>query len=138
MTLREQIETRIVSAQCGFKEVKGSGGLPDFQQQRVVAPGCYIFRARSQAGANERLNAVCQRVEEDIAVVVVTRHVGERGDSDGSDANAALCEAVSAALLGWEPDGYEPIIYRGGQLVSLRNGFFIWQELYRTARFIRS
>ncbi len=137
MTARQLIEDRI-RAECSFKEVGGVADLDSVLKGRVSAPGCYLYAAQTRAARNEHDAIVAQWVNEVYAAVIVTRNVGnDRGD--GSDENEAFRDQVSAALLGWEPQpGMAMITYNGGRLVSVKNGYLYWQELYSTGRIRRS
>lgn len=134
-TLRAAIEERIRSQIGGFRSVAGAADLRSVLEGRVTPPAAYVFRMRNSAGPNTLANAVDHRVLEQYAVVVVTRNVSDPRGGDSSDTNETLCNAISDALLGWEPAaGAEPMEYGGGRLVSLQDQFFFWQETYNTAR----
>ena len=139
MSIRAEIETRI-SEQCWdhFNEIAGAADLNSILAGRVSAPGAYIFRLANAAAENTRVNAISQRIQESYAVVVVTRNVRDKG-RDSSDESEALCDLISNCLLGWEPASAEaPITYTGGKLITLRDDILFWQEVYKTARYIRA
>jgi len=136
-TLRQLIEFRIEDADLGFKEVKGAASLKNIMAGLMSAPGCYIFNQQDKAGKNETIGKVNQRVQRFIAVVIITKNVRDTRGSDASDDNEVYATAVSQSLLGWTPDGYEPIEYKEGKLVNFNNGFYVWMDTYQTANFIR-
>ncbi len=141
MTIRQAIETQIKALDTGsnFREIAGAADLRSLLKSRVAQNGCYVFRLRNRAGQNQLDNGTSQRVVESYAVVVVTTNRRDERGGDSSDANEALCQQVDAALLGWTPDpDAEPMEYGGGQLVSMQNGSFYWQEVYTTARYRRA
>lgn len=141
MTIRQSIEQRIGQQDNtnNFREVAGAANLRSVLDGRVSAPACYVFRLRNSAGRNELDNAVNQRVVESYAVVIVTDNKRDTRGGDASDANEALCKQVEQALLNWTPDPEaDPIEYGGGSLVTMKDGYFYWQEVYRTARFRRA
>ena len=139
MTIRKAIEDQIKAQVTDFREVAGAADLRSVLEGRVSAPACYIFRMRNRAGRNTLDNAVSQRVEEAYAVVVVSQNRRDARGGDSSDANEALCDQVSTALLGWTPDpNAEPMEYNGGGLATIREGFFYWQEVYKTVRYRRA
>lgn len=138
-TLRQLIEARIKSEVDGLRAVAGAADMQSVLQGRVSPPAAYVFRLRNAAGPNTLANAVDQRVNEQYAVVVVTRNVGDSRGGDSSDANEAICDDIGDALLGWEPAAdAEPMEYGGGRLVSLQDQFLFWQETYTTARYRRA
>lgn len=141
MTIRQAIEQRIKDQDTGnsFREVAGAADLRGILDGRVSAPGCYVFRLRNRPGRNDLDTGVSQRVAESYAVVVVTDNRRDPRGGDSSDASEALCDQVNTALLGWTPDpDADPMEYGGGQLVSIKEGKFYWQDIYTTARFRRA
>lgn len=138
-TLRQMVETKIRGASLGFKEVAGAAGLDNVLANRMSAPGCYCFRVRNRTGKSCGDNFVSQQRSEFIGLVIVTRNVADSRGADGSDENEAFCDLVQSQLLGWEPNNiYGPLEHAGGDLVMFKDGLFIWMELYRTERIIRS
>lgn len=139
MTVRSNIAARIRVQVTGLREVEGAADLHGVLAGRVNAPAAYVFRLRTRAGANQLDNAVSQNVSESYAVVVVTKNLRDERGGDSSDANEVLCDQISTALLGWEPDvDADTLEYEGGQLVSMKDGYFYWQEVYKTARLRRA
>ncbi len=139
MTIRKNIEDRLKAQVSDFREVAGAADLRSVLDGRVSAPACYIFRMRNRPGKNTLDNAVSQRVDESYAIVVVSQNLRDTRGGDSSDVNETLCDQVNTALLGWTPDPTaESMEYGGGQLVSMKGGFFYWQDIYRTARYRRA
>lgn len=148
MTLRSLYEQRVKTllsigspdaTNPVFKEVAGAVNLQAILDGRIEPNGCYIFRERNNAGSNTLMNAVSQLQTHYIGFVLVSRNVrGERG-ADSSDENEALCDALQAVLLGWEPSSNHSITeYAGGTLISFKNNLLIWRELYQTTSLIGS
>lgn len=142
MTTRQLIEDRIKATTqplvdrglAKFREVAGAANLEAISDGRLTAPGCYIYRTNAQAVPSAYDDQVSQLVTDRFGVVVVVRNVRDSRQGDSSDDAEQYCEALREILLGWQPDPYSaPIEYAGGTLVSLLNGFLIWQESYQTA-----
>lgn len=139
MTVRSMIAGRVRAQVTELREVAGAADLRGVLEGRVTAPAAYIYRLRNSAGPNQLDNAVSQTVRESYAVVVVTQNLRDARGGDSSDTNEALCDQVSDALLGWSPDvAADALEYGGGQLVSMKDGYFYWQEVYTTARLRRA
>jgi len=145
-TLRQQLEARIrdnapefdSAGLAGFREVAGAAGLKNIMAGRVSAPGCYLYRHRVRAQANVLDDGVMQRVEEQYGVVIVLRNLTDARQADSSDLAEAYSEVIQQLLLAWSPGEYtDDFEYAGGQLVSLQNGYYYWQDNYRTARIIK-
>lgn len=139
MTVRSVIADRVRDQVTDLREVSGAADLRGVLDGRVTAPAAYVFRLRNSAGANQLDNAVSQRVQESYAIVVVSQNLRDARGGDSSDANEVLCDQVIGALLGWLPDPEaDALEYGGGQLVSMKDGYFYWQEIYTTARLRRA
>lgn len=138
-TIRALIEARIKAQVTDFKEVRGAADLSNVLQNRVAAPACYVFQESDQPSKNNLVNAVSQRVVDQLAVVIVVRNVRDPRGSDAADVSEALRDWVRAALVGWIPAStHEQIEYAGSRLISFADGFFITKDSYRTAHFVRA
>jgi len=137
-TLRKLLEVKIKSEVTGLREVAGATDLKAILSGRVSAAGCYLYRDKNQATKNTLINKVSQNRFEYIAVVVVTaNHAGLKG-AENADDNEEFCDAIQAALLGYEPLDYAPVQYASGELINMANGMLYWQEVYVSSRLIRS
>lgn len=138
-TLRQLIQDKIIDSNIDFKEVAGAASLKDVLSNRLSVPGCYLFRQRNQATDNKMIGITSQNVTQSISIVIVTNNVRDARGADSSDDNEFYCEAVQAAILGWQPGSeYDPLEYNGGALASFKSGLFVWQETYKTSSLIRS
>jgi len=136
-TLRQLIEQKIKDSSIEFNEVAGSADLAAIMSNRFTAPACYLFRQKNHAGENESVSSVIQEVNQTISIIVITKNVRDAKGADSSDENEALCEQIQSLLLNWKPSvDYKPIIYGGGSLITFRDGFFVWQESYKTNKTI--
>lgn len=137
MTLRKQLQDKIKSGTSSFKEVSGAASLAAVLAGRVNPNSCYLFKDKKTTTESSMINIVNQRVTEQIAIVIVVRNVTDQKGEDASDISEGLQDEIQAKLLGWTPEGYEPLEHSGGSLVSLTNGFYIWKESYKTSHYIR-
>jgi len=139
MTLRQILEARISNESNVFREVAGAASLDAILKGRMASPGCYLFNERDNAGANQVLTIVSQRVVKQIAVVTVVGNVRSSSGADSSDESEAVRDVISGLLLGHIPSPeHEAIEFVGGGLVTFINGLYVWKDTYRTANQIRS
>lgn len=102
-------------------------------------PAAYVIPLNERASANRFASgAVHQEVDAQLGVVFAVRNVT---DARGAAANAdlaALRAEVSAALIGWQPDGCsDHVLFAGGELVAFANGCLWWQDEYVTSYPVR-
>ncbi|MEC4750048.1 hypothetical protein [Methylomicrobium sp. Wu6] len=137
-TLRALVESRIKDEVADFREVGGAAGLGNILAGRIAASGCYVYQEGSDAAANKMVNIVSQRETVQLAVVITVKNVQDARGGDADDVSQSLRDSVRAALLGWEPEGYEMIEKVGHKLISFANGYLITKDVYRTAHQLRS
>ncbi len=127
--ITEAIITRLTAIPSCFGLVEGIAALSLLVDGPASSPAGYVFEKESAAGPNERVGAVLQRVEIDIAVVVVTENVA--GDHAGAALveSAAIEHQVLVSLLGWQPAGaIEPLTFVSATTVRAKAGI-VWREL---------
>ena len=137
MTNRQWIENTLVTnnkTTRDFRHIEGAGSIEDVMRKRHTPDCCYVYRQAVKAGRNRYENAVDQETDETYAIAIVTRNIRSSGGQDSSDRAEELCNKVSEWLLGQQPSADSGmLVYRGGSLASLKNGFYIWIELYSTS-----
>ncbi len=112
-----------------FRLVAGAAELASVKDAPPTAPAAYVFVESEAAGDNERITGVLQRVERDVAVVVVAKNAsGTTGAAAYQDVEQLKVQAF-AALIGWQPESAaEELTFVGSQLVRARNGH-VWLQL---------
>lgn len=118
--------------------VAGSADLASLgSAQPPAVPAAYAFISEEAAGDNERTNAVLQRMEMDVSVVLICGNVSdERGAAASADIEA-LKVAVRAALVGWQPPSADDVVTNvGGKLVRARDGLVWWELTFATAVYL--
>ena len=139
INIRTAIEQRIQSEVPAFIEVAGAVDLDSIMQEDILTPGCYVYQEKSTASDNRMLNATVQQITLRIAVLTIVRNVFNSRGVGVADASSTLQNSILTALLGWQPDpDVDPIEYVDGELVSYKNGFFIWKDNYKAFQQIRS
>lgn len=121
-----------------FAIVEGSAELASLGSgQPNATPAAYVFIAEEAAMENERMNAVLQRLELDVSIVVVTSNVSDPRGAAASVEIESLKSAVRSALIGWQPGPDDDVItYGGGRLVRARDGAVWWELTFAAATYL--
>lgn len=124
------IERLKAEASPPFSIVEGSADLASLGAgQPNAMPAAYVFVAEEAAEENSRVNAVMQRMEIDVSVVVITSNVSDVQGAAASVEIETLKKAVRRALVGWQPEGADDVITNvGSRLVRVREGA-VWVEM---------
>lgn len=124
------IERLKAEASPPFSIVEGSADLAALgSAQPNAMPAAYVFVAEEAAEENSRVNAVLQRMEVDVSVVVITSNVSDAQGAAASVEIEGLKKAVRRALVGWQPEGAEDVITNvGSRLVRVRDST-VWVEM---------
>ena len=139
INLRPLIEQRIREQVPSLKEIAGASDLQSLLAGRLADAGCYIIPESDRASENSRVNAVAQRLVEQYSLIFIVRNLRDPRGADAADVCHALRLDALAALVGWIPDpACEAFEKVSGRLISFANGFYIWQDTYRTAQYIHS
>jgi len=135
--VREIIARLKAQASPPFALVAGSADLAALGSARPPAlPAAYVFVSEEAAGENERVNAVLQRMEIDVCVVVVAGNVSDAHGGAAAADSEALKRAVRAALVGWQPPSAEDVVTNvGGKLVRAAGGTVWWELTFGTATY---
>ena len=113
-------------------QVLAAGRLPS-DPAHLRPPALYVVPESAAGAANTLVNGVSQRVTETVAVVIAVGAVNAPLAADARADIETWRGEVRAALLGWEPEGATPVLYRNGELVVTgRNGLLVWAESYTT------
>ncbi|GGB55066.1 hypothetical protein GCM10011316_28940 [Roseibium aquae] len=138
MSLVEVIIGRLDDAGTPFRVVGGAAGLAVLEQRRTRTPAAFVMVAEEASGANERMTGpVLQRLETDIAVVLVLENLGDPRGGTVADDIEALKAFVRARLIGFRPDSAaEPMEHVSGELLKVRGGAVWAEERFSCARFL--
>lgn len=138
-SLSSLVKAKIKATVTDFKEVAVVSDMKALMANSVLTPGCYIYRERNSATANNLVNGVSQLRTEHIALMIVTRNVSDASGANAGADSESLCDLVMAQLLGFvAADRYTMMEYVGGTLVAFNSGLHYWRELYQAASLIRS
>ncbi|KQO53072.1 Gp37 family protein [Methylobacterium sp. Leaf85] len=135
--IQEIIDRLTAEASPPFSIVEGSAELASLgTAQPNALPAAYVFISEEAAADNERVNAVLQRMEVDVSVVVITGNVSDAQGAAASVEIESLKKVVRAALIGWQPEGADDVLTNvGGRLVRARDGLVWWELTFATATY---
>lgn len=122
-----------------LKRVLGAVDFASAQQDISGLPVAYVIPLSDAAAPNRLLSgAIEQRVTERFGVIVAINNVRDvRGQAAKEDLESIRGQIINA-LIGWQPDqGYDPIEYGGGRILSLVNTVLWWQLEFVTAYYER-
>lgn len=123
-----------------FRIVEDAAAFAALNGEPKATPAVYVLVEEEQSADNERMTGpVMQRVEADIAAVIVTRNVSDAIGGAAAGDIEALKAAVRKALIGLVPaasQGGDPIIHISGNLLKARNGHVWWRELFGAAFYL--
>ncbi len=108
-----------------FRIIAGAIELAAVQQQPAAVPAVYVFIENEAAADNEAMTgAVQQRVETDLAVVIVASNAADASGGALASDLETLKAAVRTALIGWlPPSGFDVVTYVSAEVVRMRGGY---------------
>lgn len=125
---------RLEDARPPFRLIDGLGAFAQLKGPPVALPAAYVLPLAEQAGDNQRVNELHQRVSAQIGVVIVAQGVADNHGRQAVADLAALRLAVRDRILGWPPASeFEPFIFAGGELLAAEGGTVWWQDSFATA-----
>ena len=142
-TNRQLIEQRIseqnaLQQPLLFRKIEGAASLEDALKKNHRGNSCYVFRVSVQAKGSRYENLVDQDTEAFYALLIIVKNVRSDGNSDSSDKAETLAESVRQWILGYQPSSESgQLIWRGGHLAQVKNGYYAWQEIYSLSGSIR-
>ena len=141
MSLVSDIITRLEAIdEPTFRIVDGAAAFAAVKDKPRAFPAAYVFVKEDASAPTERMTGpVLQRMETDVAVLIIAGNVS---DSRGAAASAdieALKASVRAALVGFVPDASngEPLQHLSGQLVKFIGGTVWFEDVYATATYLQ-
>ncbi|MBX9702384.1 MAG: hypothetical protein K2X74_23300 [Acetobacteraceae bacterium] len=110
-------------------------------------PAAYVLPLGASPGPNGLVNATRQRVEETVAVVLVTSKLTDARGAAAASTIEDAWQAVRAALVGWTPGSgpgggapdpvWEPTLLGPAALLDFTDGVLAWRETYTSAYQLR-
>ena len=101
-------------------------------------PAAYVIPLSSSPSDNNLVNAVRQRVEETIGVLILAAKLTDPRGSAAAMAVDGVIDAVRGAMVGWVPaTGWEQTLMGDAGLVDFDDGVVAWRETFRSAYQLR-
>lgn len=132
----------LITRLTGTAPLKLVAGAADFATAAETKPAAlaaaYVLPLHEAAGANQLDCAVMQMVSVSFGIAYAVANVA---DAKGKAALTALEQVRQAGrdkLLGWAPEGADPLEYGGGALLGFKNGVVWWQDIYTTQYLIKA
>ncbi|WP_153769230.1 hypothetical protein [Labrenzia sp. CE80] len=138
MSLVRDIIARLKEPQTLFKAVCGAAEFSVIEKRRSAAPAAYVMVADEASGENERATGrILQRLETDIAVVIVTDNLSDARMGQAAEDIEALKAFVRSRLIGFEPsDAAEPVTHISGDLIKAHGGAVWFEDRYSVPTYL--
>lgn len=138
MALEDWI-TRLEGQVAELRQVGGAADLAVAAVQLRAMPAAFVAPLAERADPNEMVNALSQRVEQTIAVVLAVTNKADATGRAAAGELETLRASVRTALLNWLPPGAErPVEYVGGRLSAFDEQVLFWQDEYLTDFHLRA
>lgn len=130
------IRERIKGHVTGIKSVLDGTALAALNQSTtLIYPSAFVFTAgESGVDDNGLVGSTGQRRVQWIAIVIAVRNVRNPSGGEIRADMEALRNQIDAALFGWQPtEAHEPMFFRRGAMMELKDATLWWQDEYQTA-----
>ena len=123
-----------------FRIVAGALELAAVREQPAAVPAAYVFIENEAAAENEAMTgAVTQRVETDLAVVIVASNVSDAAGGALAADLEAIKRRVLVALLGWlPPQGDDIVTYVGSETIRMKGGYAACQLTFSAPYYLEA
>jgi len=137
MSIVSEIRTHLNDGQTVFKTVAGAIEFSQIEKKRLASPAAYVMVPEDASGENSRMAGVLQRLETDVAVlIVVDNFSGLTGEAAGDELED-LKAFVRTKLIGFEPaSAGEPITHVSGELLKASGGTVWWEDRFSVPSYL--
>ncbi|HTM77004.1 MAG TPA: hypothetical protein VL133_05195 [Devosia sp.] len=128
MSTIPEIKARLMEPGTRFTAVLGATSFAQVKDvPAAVLPVAYVFVAEEETAENSRATgSVLQLSQRDVAVVIVTEHLGDADGGDVADPLEELKTFVRGRLLGFHPtDMVDVITHVRGSVLEAADGV-VW------------
>jgi len=101
-------------------------------------PAAFVHPVRDRADPNTVIGATSQRLTRIVGVLLILPATGADRGEKLPDVVESISGDVRSALVGWPPQGHEPLELEGGELLRVADGVAWWLETYRTSILVRA
>ena len=129
----DEIITRLKASGTPFTIVDGAAALSEVKDRPPQTPAAYVYISNEASKPTERATGrVLQRMETDVAVVIITDNVA--GALHVSGDIESLKGFVRGHLVGYAPtSALDPLEHVLGQVVQIKDGLVWFEDVYATA-----
>lgn len=133
----KDIIDRLSGTGSPFRIVEGANELAEVKDRPATTPAAYVYVASEASKPSERFNGpVLQRLEMDIAVVIVTDN--NAGALQVADDIESLKAFVRGRLLGYvSPSAFDPIEHVLGQVAQIKDHMVWFEDVFATAKYLQ-
>lgn len=140
MSLVSELIARLKPGAGGdaFAIVEGATEFAAIDTVPTAMPAAYVLTLREASAENSRATGrALQRLEADIAVVIITSNLSDVPGSAVSADIEDLKEWVRGRLVGFEaPSSADPIEHVSGELLKTKNGTVWWEDVFGAASYL--
>lgn len=128
----------LLTATGEFTEVKDSVALTELTSKSIRGKtSAWVGELSSLPGKSTRdIGDPVQFEDQVFGVLIGIKSVNDRLGSTSKDTLNAKRLAVRQQFFGWQPDGYDPFVLAGAELLIFAQGALFWVERFRTQRMI--
>lgn len=134
--IEEDIRAHIKASVPALRDVKDGAALAALNQSTTLTfPVAFVFII-GETGVDDygMVGSVGQRRMQRVAVVLAVRNVRDATRGDIKADMEALRAQVDAALFGWQLSAaHEPMFFKRGAMLELKDATLWWQDEYQTA-----
>lgn len=127
-----------LNATGAFNRVSDSVALSELSAKLIHGQSAaWVGELSSVPGQNTRdIGEPIQFEQQVYGVVIGVRSVNDPLGSIAKQTLQAKRLAVRSELFGWRPDGYDPFLLAGAELLTFSEGALFWVERFQTQRMI--
>lgn len=130
-----EFKARLLEAGTPFFNVRGATSMAQIKDKPAgPLPQAFVLVAEEMAQDNTRMTgSVLQRLERDIAVVIVAEHLGDADGADVADPLELLKAYVLSRLIGWQSSSMVDVVtYVRGEAMEAVDGC-VWFAAFYSA-----
>lgn len=120
-----------------FSAVRAALSLDEIQKQNIRQPIAFVVPADSSAQPNQRdTGPALQHITETYSVIYCVPSINDRSGMKANSTLQTLIKQTRASLIGFSPEGAQPMQFVGGELMMLEGGFVLWHDQFTTQFFL--
>lgn len=139
MDVVQQMQDKLIATEK-FASVEDSVALTELSSKAFRGQAAvWVGELSSLPGQNTRdIGDPVQFEDQVYGVVIGVKSVNDRHGSAAKETLTPKRLIVRQQFFGWTPDGFDPFLLGGAEILSFANGALFWVERFRTQRMITS